>query len=80
MAEGLFKLTGADICVSTTGIAGPSGGSENKPVGLMYSAIYSSGRMEIYKIQMPPEYERIMMKQKFVETVLNNIYTFISFV
>ena len=40
MAEGLFKLTGADICVSTTGIAGPSGGSENKPVGLMNWAIY----------------------------------------
>ena len=30
MALGLNKVTGADICVSTTGIAGPTGGSEEK--------------------------------------------------
>ena len=42
MAEGLYKLTKSDICVSTTGIAGPTGGTEVKPVGLMYSTIYSS--------------------------------------
>ena len=32
MAKGLQKLSGADICVSTTGIAGPTGGSKEKPV------------------------------------------------
>ncbi|MBP5405013.1 MAG: CinA family protein [Clostridia bacterium] len=38
MATGLVKA-GADIAVSTTGIAGPSGGSEEKPVGLTYIGI-----------------------------------------
>lgn len=78
MAEGLHKLTGADICVSTTGIAGPTGGSENKPVGLMYSAIHAFGRTEVYKILMPPDLDRVLMKQKFTEAVLKNIYSLLS--
>jgi len=39
MAEGLFKNTQADVCVTVSGIAGPSGGSERKPVGLVHYAI-----------------------------------------
>lgn len=39
MAEGVLKLTGADIAISTTGLAGPGGGSEEKPVGLVYIGI-----------------------------------------
>ena len=39
MAEGMLKLSGADIAISTTGIAGPNGGTAQKPVGLIYMAI-----------------------------------------
>jgi nicotinamide mononucleotide (NMN) deamidase PncC len=33
MAEGLKKATGTRLCISVTGIAGPDGGTEEKPVG-----------------------------------------------
>ncbi|HML37305.1 MAG TPA: competence/damage-inducible protein A [Bacillota bacterium] len=36
MAEGVRKATGSRLCVSVTGIAGPEGGTEEKPVGLVY--------------------------------------------
>ena len=78
MAEGLFNLTGADICVSTTGIAGPTGGSIDKPVGLMYSTIYTKNKHQTYKILLDSKSPRIEMKKEFVQRVLKNIYEFIK--
>lgn len=43
MAEGVRKLAEADCSVSTTGIAGPTGGTPEKPVGLVYIS-YSDGK------------------------------------
>lgn len=44
MAEGVAKTSGTDIGISTTGIAGPEGGSEDKPVGLVYLGLYYKGK------------------------------------
>ena len=44
MAEGVKKLSGADIAVSTTGIAGPTGGTDEKPVGLVFLGVCTAQR------------------------------------
>ena len=77
MAKGLCNLTKSDICVSTTGIAGPTGGTETKPVGLMYSTIYTKDRFKNYKIQVDSSLTRIEIKKSFVNIVLQNIYEFL---
>jgi PncC family amidohydrolase len=42
MAAGAASGLGADIGVSTTGVAGPDGGSDEKPVGLVYVAVHDA--------------------------------------
>lgn len=48
MALGLKKLTDSDLCISVTGIAGPDGGTEDKPVGLVYIAIWYKDKLNEY--------------------------------
>ena len=49
MAEGVAKAANADIGLSTTGIAGPGGGTPEKPVGLVYMACSIKGSTIVQK-------------------------------
>lgn len=49
MAIGAQKTFSSDIGISTTGIAGPTGGSKEKPVGLVYIGLHSAKLTKVYK-------------------------------
>ncbi|HUM35900.1 MAG TPA: CinA family protein, partial [Anaerolineae bacterium] len=49
MASGVQALTGAEIGVGITGIAGPGGGTALKPVGLTYIALAAPGERRVWR-------------------------------
>ena len=59
MAEGLRVTSGADIAIATTGIAGPGGGTQEKPVGLVYVACASAHQTQIKKLNLSGERQQV---------------------
>ena len=59
MAEGLRARSGADVAAATTGIAGPGGGTEEKPVGLVYVAVACPEGTTVRRLQLGGDRERI---------------------
>jgi len=77
MAEGIRKKFNVDIGISTTGIAGPDGGTEEKPVGTVWLAISYGKTTEARKLQLPGtrllniEYTAIHAMNFIRQTLLN---------
>lgn len=69
MAEGVKKNSGADIGLSVTGIAGPDGGTKEKPVGTVYAAISYGGETIVKKLFFPGE--RNVVRERTANAALN---------
>ena len=61
MAEGIRARTGASIGVGVTGIAGPTGGSREKPVGLVFIALADERGTQVREFRFPGNRERIRL-------------------
>ncbi|HZI93719.1 MAG TPA: CinA family nicotinamide mononucleotide deamidase-related protein [Patescibacteria group bacterium] len=61
MAEAARQRSGADIAVSITGIAGPEGGTQNKPVGLVYLATATEASTRVTRHLFPGDRQNIRL-------------------
>jgi len=52
MADGIRERSKADIGISITGLAGPDGGTEKKPVGLVYIGIATEDGTKTYELKL----------------------------
>jgi len=71
MAEGIRSRAGSDLAISTTGIAGPDGGSDQKPVGLVYVGLATPEGVQAEKFQLYGERESV--RQLTVQAALNRV-------
>ena len=70
MAEGALLKTGGDFALSTTGIAGPDGGSPEKPVGTVFIALAERGRETVVQRHHFPT-DRETFKHVVAQTVMD---------
>ena len=73
MADGALKASQAHIAVSATGIAGPGGATESKPVGLVYIGVANSKTGKSYSIKNLFGGDRTAVRLATVETALTAI-------
>lgn len=73
MAEGTMKLSGADIGLSITGIAGPEGGSKEKPVGLVYMAVATAKETIVSTKRYPSQFNRSEIRLRSASDALNMV-------
>lgn len=59
MAQGIAKTSGTNIGLSTTGIAGPGGGTTEKPVGLVYIGLCINGRVMTRELRLSGDRQSI---------------------
>lgn len=78
MVQGLFEKTRCDVCLATTGIAGPTGATELKNVGLMYIAIKANSNIITKKIELNSKLKRKTMKYAFSQKALEFLLEFLN--
>ena len=78
MANGLQARTNCDIALCTTGIAGPTGGTVEKPVGLVYISAKYNGITTVKEIRLNPNLSRVQMKEEFANQALKLVISILE--
>lgn len=78
MAKGLLEKYNCSLALSTTGIAGPLGATDTKPVGLIYIAVANNRISKAYKFEANPLLYRRIMKYEFSNKALDLLLDFLT--
>lgn len=62
MVEGIARESGSNIAIITTGIAGPDGGTKEKPVGLVYIGLYVNGSTKVKEFNFQGDRDKIRVR------------------
>jgi nicotinamide-nucleotide amidase len=71
MARGVRERFHADLGLSVTGVAGPSGGTPEKPVGLVYLGLATDQKTESRRLEMGPEQPRSVIQNRSAKNAMN---------
>ena len=77
MVNNLSKISKSKLCISVTGIAGPKGGSKQKPIGLVYIGIRIGKRVFVNKCNFKNK-GRIFIQRQTVQRSLNLLFKLIK--
>ena len=78
MVKGLIERYNCTIALSTTGIAGPTGATDKKPVGLVYIGIADEKKAKSYRYEANPLLFRRIMKYAFSSKALDCLLDFLK--
>lgn len=73
MAAGIAKLSGSNIGLSITGIAGPTGGTAEKPVGTVYLGLWSDGQLSTKLLSLGTKLNRQEIRFRTSSAALNMV-------